>query len=72
MIKQLKTEIIITFNAGKPKMNMAFIVGNEVDGLPKKILDMADIVVEIPMHGTKESLNVSVATGVALFRMLGR
>lgn len=48
----------------------AFILGNEVDGLPKSILKKVDVVAEIPMSGTKESLNVSVAGGIALFRML--
>jgi len=50
----------------------AFIIGNETEGLPKNILKMCDVIAEIPMQGRKESLNVSVATGVALFRMLGR
>ena len=49
----------------------AFIVGTEVTGIPKKVLEKCDIIAEIPMRGKKESLNVSVATGVALFRMLG-
>jgi len=48
----------------------AFIVGTEVSGLPKSILKKCDIIAEIPMKGKKESLNVSVATGVALFRIL--
>ena len=52
------------------KNNSAIIVGNEVSGIPKKILEKCDIVAEIPMVGKKESLNVSVATGVVLFRML--
>lgn len=51
---------------------MIFILGNEVDGLPKEILDIVDVVVEIPMKGEKESLNVSVAGGVALFRILDK
>ena len=50
---------------------VAFILGNEVEGLPKAVLKKCDIVAEIPMRGMKESLNVSVAAGVALFRMLG-
>jgi tRNA G18 (ribose-2'-O)-methylase SpoU len=45
----------------------ALIVGNEVDGVSRVALDNSDLVVEIPMLGKKESLNVSVATGVALF-----
>ncbi|HEY4478183.1 MAG TPA: TrmH family RNA methyltransferase [Candidatus Paceibacterota bacterium] len=48
----------------------AFIMGNEVTGVPKKVLDKCDVVAEIPMRGKKESLNVSVSCGVALFGML--
>ncbi len=48
-----------------------FIVGNEVSGVPKNILNLSTVVVEIPMLGTKESLNVSVAFGIGLFRILG-
>ncbi len=51
---------------------VAFILGEEVKGLPKKLLDAADVIAEIPMRGEKESLNVSVAGGIALFRILGR
>ncbi len=51
--------------------NNVFIVGNEVGGVEKELLDLSDVVAEIPMKGEKESLNVSVAAGVALFRMLG-
>jgi tRNA G18 (ribose-2'-O)-methylase SpoU len=54
----------------KLKNKSAFIVGTEVTGIPKNILKKCDIIAEIPMHGKKESLNVSVALGVALFRML--
>lgn len=54
----------------KPRTRFALIVGNEVNGVSKKALDMADRVVEISMMGMKESLNVSVATGVALFKLL--
>lgn len=50
----------------------AFIVGNEVAGLPPSLLSLADTIAEIPMSGTKESLNVAVAGGIALFRMLGK
>lgn len=47
----------------------AFIVGSEVGGIPKNVLQKCDIVAEIPMRGKKESLNVSVALGIALFRI---
>jgi tRNA G18 (ribose-2'-O)-methylase SpoU len=48
----------------------AIIMGNEVTGVPKKVLDKCDVIAEIPMRGKKESLNVSVACGVALFGIL--
>jgi tRNA G18 (ribose-2'-O)-methylase SpoU len=47
-----------------------FIMGTEVTGNPKNILNKCDIIAEIPMVGKKESLNVSVACGIALFRIL--
>lgn len=53
----------------KLKNKNAFIVGAEVTGIPKRILEKCDIIAEIPMRGKKESLNVSVALGVALFRI---
>jgi tRNA G18 (ribose-2'-O)-methylase SpoU len=56
----------------KVKLNNknAFIVGTEVTGLPKNIFKKCDVIAEIEMKGKKESLNVSVATGIALFRIL--
>lgn len=53
------------------KENVAFIIGAEVDGVSQEILDISDIVAEIPMLGTKESLNVTIAFGVAVYRILG-
>jgi tRNA G18 (ribose-2'-O)-methylase SpoU len=50
---------------------MALIFGNEVGGLPKNVLEKCDKIAEIPMKGNKESLNVSVAVGIILFRVLG-
>ena len=48
----------------------AFVVGNEVDGVAKEVLELADVIVEIPMLGQKESLNVSVAAGIILYHDL--
>jgi tRNA G18 (ribose-2'-O)-methylase SpoU len=47
-----------------------FIFGNEVRGLSKPLCDACDVLVEIPMRGKKESLNVSVAAGIVLFAAL--
>jgi 23S rRNA (guanosine2251-2'-O)-methyltransferase len=48
------------------------ILGNEVDGVSKDLLEISDVIAEIPMRGEKESLNVSVAAAVFLYRLLDR
>lgn len=45
------------------------VVGNEVDGVEKEVLALCDDIVEIPMLGEKESLNVAVAAGIALYAL---
>ncbi len=60
----------IDYRVYKKAKKFAFILGPEVIGLDKNILKVCDKIVEIPMHGKKESLNVSVACGVALFQIL--
>ena len=52
-----------------PQKNV-FLVGPEVTGLSKNILKKCDTIAEISMRGEKESLNVSVACGIAIFRIL--
>lgn len=49
---------------------IALIVGNEVRGLDRKILKRVDAILEIPMYGKKNSLNVSVACGIALYQII--
>ena len=45
---------------------VALILGNEVEGIDKETIEQLDGLVEIPM-GKKRSLNVSVASGIAMF-----
>lgn len=54
----------------KPDFSMALVVGNEVKGISPKILKYCDSKIFIPMYGKKESLNVSVATGIALYELI--
>ena len=49
---------------------VCLIVGNEVTGVSKEILDLCDYSAEIPMYGMKQSLNVSVAYGIAVYEFL--
>lgn len=55
----------------KDREKIAFVIGNEVDGISKDVLILSDIVAEIPMLGTKESLNVTIAFGIATYHILG-
>ncbi|MFA6095577.1 MAG: TrmH family RNA methyltransferase [Candidatus Paceibacterota bacterium] len=54
------------------KDRVLVILGNEVSGVEKEMLKMADVVAEIPMRGEKESLNVSVSAGIVLYRWFDR
>lgn len=48
---------------------LMLLLGNEVRGISKPLLQHCDAILEIPMHGGKESLNVSVTAGIALFTL---
>lgn len=51
---------------------IALLLGNEVTGIPPSLLALCDDIVFIPQKGTKESLNVAVAAGIAAFWILNR
>ena len=53
----------------QPKFPIALVLGNEKTGVPKSLLKYCDESVEIPMAGKKNSLNVSVAAGIAMYRI---
>lgn len=53
------------------KQNVAFVIGHEVDGITRNVLEKCDVLAEIPMLGTKESLNVTIAFGIGVYRILG-
>lgn len=53
----------------KPFSKVALLLGEEVHGVQADLLALCDITVEIPMKGLKESFNVSVATGIALYEL---
>ncbi|MEK7580396.1 MAG: TrmH family RNA methyltransferase [Patescibacteria group bacterium] len=51
----------------KPKFPLVLVVGNEKSGVAKSLLKRSDAILKIPMNGKKESLNVSVASGIAIY-----
>jgi len=56
------------YRSFSPKKRTLLIFGNEVKGLSAALRSKCDLLIEIPMHGKKESLNVSVAAGIILFQ----
>jgi tRNA G18 (ribose-2'-O)-methylase SpoU len=67
--KTIKSEKIEKLKDYKIGGDVALIVGNEVEGISEDILGLCDLVVYIPMYGKKESLNVSVAAGIAMYEI---
>lgn len=51
---------------------LAVVVGNEVDGIDDEIVAAADLALELPQYGAKQSLNVSVAYGMAVSHLVRR
>lgn len=53
----------------EPAKNIALLLGEETKGITKDLLALCDESIEIPMHGKKESFNVGVAAGIALYQL---
>ena len=51
----------------KSESSVCMILGNEIDGVTTELLKLSDEILHIPMHGQKESLNVSVAFGIGVY-----
>ena len=62
----------VTLNDYTPPNKIALLIGEEVHGITPEHRDFCDDLIEIPMVGTKESFNVSVATGIALYALSQR
>lgn len=48
----------------KPENKYCLVFGNEVNGVSDEALELADLALEVPQHGTKHSLNISVCLGI--------
>lgn len=62
-----QTKKSVTIYEWVPQFPLAIILGNEVTGIPPAIKKLCDTMVEIPMKGSKNSLNVSVAAGIVMY-----
>lgn len=69
-LEQAEGSCMLPDFVARPGQKYALIVGNEVHGVKQELIDLAQHCIEIPQYGTKHSLNVSVATGIALWQMV--
>jgi tRNA G18 (ribose-2'-O)-methylase SpoU len=54
----------------QPTFPLCLVVGNEVFGVQDKLVELADAAIEIPMYGSKQSLNVTIAYGIVIYHLL--
>jgi tRNA G18 (ribose-2'-O)-methylase SpoU len=72
-LENFKTYLSNASNADVNKESnkaLAFVFGNEVEGVSEEVLAICDGAVEIPQYGMKHSLNISVAAAIVLWEMV--
>lgn len=70
-IEQVENSTMLNeFNPNKEKIAVVF--GNEVKGVEQEVINQSDVVIEIPQHGTKHSLNISVSCGVVIWDLFNK
>jgi len=67
-----QTEKSIDYKKAQYTFPVCLVIGHEREGVESEILQQADFIVQIPMHGRKESLNVSVAFGIVAYEISGK
>jgi len=81
VVQQLKSEgfkIVILEHTDQPNIYsqvkyefpMCLVIGHEITGVSDEIVELADMAVEIPMFGIKQSLNVAVAYGITIYEII--
>lgn len=68
-IEQAEDSIHLQQFAVDPEKKYMLVLGHEISGVQQELIDMSDSVLEIPQFGTKHSLNVSVASGIAMHHL---
>jgi len=69
-VEQTDNSIPLDKYSPPPGKKLAFLFGNEVNGIEDRLLKFVDSCIEIPQFGTKHSLNISVAAGIVLWDVL--
>lgn len=60
----------VPFHRATYEFPLAIVVGHETTGVSKEVLDVADLIVEMPMWGINTSLNVMVSCGIILYEIM--
>ncbi len=63
-------EYSVDYRSYDPVGDIALVLGNEPVGIDEEALGQCDVMIDIPMHGQKKSLNVSVAAGIAMYGLI--
>ncbi len=61
------TDASVPYTEAEYIFPVCIVLGNEVDGVTREVVEMCDMAIDIPMRGIKQSLNVAVACGVVLY-----
>ena len=64
------TDESLRYDHVKFEFPLCLVVGHEISGVSDEIVELADLAIQIPMHGIKQSLNVAVAYGIAIFEII--
>lgn len=62
----------IPYTEAKYQFPLAIVVGNETEGVSKEVLDISDMIVEIPMWGVNKALNVMVSLAIVLYEIMNQ
>ncbi|MEW4923925.1 RNA methyltransferase [Algibacter sp. 2305UL17-15] len=71
-IEQAENATMLNNFTPKQQTTYALVFGNEVKGVAQNVVNVSDMVIEIPQFGTKHSLNISVSCGVVIWDMFSK
>ena len=69
-IEQHESSYLINKDSFKKNKKLAIIFGNEISGISRNLLNYSDAIIEIPMFGKKNSLNVATCVGIVLYNLI--
>ena len=69
-IEQVDESISLDEIQTSPDQKYAIVMGHEIHGVSEEVIVLCDMAIEIPQFGTKHSLNISVTTGIVLYKLV--